>query len=106
MGTSTVVRKMMTFTSLGGPAICLLIMALSVSNENKDDSLVLILSIITVSMGLKGADFSGWVANPQDIAPNFAGTIFGLTNTMGSVAGFVAPAIAGAIINGDEGSLG
>jgi len=103
--TTASVRKLMTLLSIGGPAVCLIVLASTLTEENKESSLVLTLAIISTSMFLKGADFSGWVPNPQDIAPNFAGTIFGITNTMGSVAGFVAPAIAGSVINGNETSV-
>ena len=38
----------------------------------------------------------------QDIAPNLAGTVLGLTNCVGSVPGFVAPSIAGQITNSNN----
>ena len=34
-----------------------------------------------------------------------AGTVLGLTNCIGSIPGFVAPAVAGAIINGDASNI-
>ena len=30
----------------------------------------------------------------MDIAPKFAGTLYGLSNCIGSISGFIAPAIA------------
>ena len=36
----------------------------------------------------------------MDLAPNYAGTMMGITNTIGNFAGFVAPYITGLIING------
>ena len=48
-----------------------------------------------------GANYSGWISNTQDIAPNFAGTILGVSNSIGAIPGFVAPRIAGQIVNSD-----
>ena len=36
----------------------------------------------------------------MDLAPNYAGTMMGITNTIGNFAGFVAPYITGLIIDG------
>ena len=41
----------------------------------------------------------------QDIAPNFAGTLLGITNCIGSIPGFVAPRIAGQIVNSDPSDI-
>ena len=38
----------------------------------------------------------------QDISPNFAGTVLGVTNCIGSIPGFVAPAVAAQIVKGDD----
>ena len=35
----------------------------------------------------------------MDIAPNYAGTMMGITNMVGNIAGFVTPYVTGAIIN-------
>ena len=35
----------------------------------------------------------------MDIAPNYAGTMMGITNTMGNIAGFVTPYVVGSIID-------
>ena len=35
--------------------------------------------------------------NGTDIAPNYAGTLMGLSNTIGNAAGFIAPIVTGAI---------
>lgn len=99
---TAVVRKSMQTISQLGPAICLLVLGLYVSNENKADTLTLTLAMFTTAVGALGALYSGWITNPQDIAPNFAGTILGLTNCAGSIPGFVSPAVASAIINDDE----
>ena len=38
----------------------------------------------------------------KDICPNFAGTVLGVTNCIGSIPGFVAPAVAAQIVKGDD----
>ena len=79
------------------------------TNEDKEETLTLVL--FTIAVACMGALYSGFITNPQDIAPNFAGayieisitqsikgTILGLTNCIGSIPGFVAPAVASAIV--------
>ncbi|KAK7073883.1 hypothetical protein SK128_010643, partial [Halocaridina rubra] len=34
-----------------------------------------------------------------ELAPNFAGTLTGISNTLATIPGFLAPVITGAIIN-------
>lgn len=36
--------------------------------------------------------------NPQDLAPNFSGSVFGLMNTVGSIPGFLGVYLAGHIL--------
>ena len=54
-----------------GPALCLLGIVLGVTNEDKKETLTLVL--FTIAVGCMGALYSGFITNPQDIAPNFAG---------------------------------
>lgn len=62
----------------------------------------LALLAICVAVGMSGANFVGFYASYQDIAPNLAGTITGISNTCGALLGAVAPVINGAIINKNE----
>lgn len=39
----------------------------------------------------------GFIVNHVDIAPSYAGLLFGVTNTMSSLPGFIAPILAGAL---------
>jgi len=96
IGTS---RKIFNTLSQTGPGICLLVLAIAPSNQNK--MLELTLALFTIAVSMMGALYSGWITNPQDIAPNFAGTIMGFTNCVGSIPGFVAPKIAGELVNAD-----
>ncbi|XP_052803963.1 uncharacterized transporter slc-17.2-like isoform X1 [Mya arenaria] len=53
--------------------------------------------LLSLSMGFCGFQFSSFFINHGDIAPRFAGTVFGFTNTGASVPGIIAPYIVGAI---------
>lgn len=53
--------------------------------------------VLCISVGISGCAYSGSCLTELDIAPNLAGTLTGITNTLGSATGFLAPAIAGAI---------
>ncbi|XP_067685982.1 sialin-like [Haliotis asinina] len=53
--------------------------------------------MITAAVGLCGFHFSGHFINHGDIAPRYAGTIFGITNTAATVPGILAPYVVGAM---------
>lgn len=95
-----ITRKIFNTISHLGPALCLLALVLAISNEDKQESLTL--ALFTLAVACMGALYSGFICNPQDIAPNFAGTVLGLTNCIGSIPGFVAPAVASAIVVEDD----
>ena len=48
-------------------------------------------AIITFSLGSNGAATMTNLQNSQDLAPNFAGTIYGIINFVGTTAGFITP---------------
>jgi len=100
---STTVRKIFNTISHLGPAICLLVIVIFSTNEDPRMELTLAMFILTVA--LMGAVYSGFFTNPQDIAPNFAGTILGLTNSIGSIPGFVAPHVASEILKSDDSDI-
>ena len=51
-------------------------------------------AVLTMGVTITGFTYSGWLPNHMDIAPKFAGTLYGLSNCIGSISGFIAPAIA------------
>merc|ERR1719357_2200277 len=57
---------------------------------------------LCISMGLNAACYSGFTSNTIDLSPNYAGTVMGVLNMVGNVAGFVTPYIVGTIINGNQ----
>lgn len=81
------------------PAVALVIMCFVNCNST------LAIVVLCVAVGSTGSCYSGNLLSEQDIAPNLAGTLVGITNTVGSVTGFVAPATIGAITKGNVSSL-
>ncbi len=55
-------------------------------------------SLVCVGFFFNGALSSGHFSSPMDLAPNFAGTVFGITNSVaGGSMGTIAPIVVGAI---------
>lgn len=51
--------------------------------------------LLTLSLGFNGASVLTCLVNNQDLSPNYATTIFGLTMSVGSTSGFISPLIVG-----------
>ncbi|KAK4324080.1 hypothetical protein Pmani_005265 [Petrolisthes manimaculis] len=91
-----VVRKLSTAVGTYGSAIALVSMIWVNCNST------VAMTVLCVAVGCLGTINSGSLISEQDIAPNFAGSLKGLTNTVASATGFLAPAITGAIINDNQ----
>lgn len=50
-------------------------------------------TIITISLGFNGASTLTNLQNSQDLAPNFAGTLYGIINFFGTTTGFLTPMV-------------
>jgi hypothetical protein len=50
-----------------------------------------------MALGLNGFVYSGFMCTHVDMAPELAGTLFGITNTIASFPGFLAPSVANLI---------
>lgn len=48
-----------------------------------------------------GGMFSGFLSNHIDIAPNYAGTLVALTNTVATLPGIIVPIFVGFITKGN-----
>lgn len=94
--TIVTVRRLSMAVSLYGPMIGLIAMCFVNCNA------VLAVAALCLSGMLSGAVNSGYLCSHQDLAPNFAGTLLGITNTLGALAGIAGPAVTGAIIQGRE----
>lgn len=96
MLTRTLARKVFNSIATVGPALFLIGAAYSGCNY------ILTIALLTLAVGSNGAIYTGEQSNILDIAPNFAGTIMGITNTISNFTGFLAPQLTGLIINHNE----
>ncbi|XP_058809109.1 sialin-like [Phymastichus coffea] len=91
------IRRIFMLFSHIGPAVCLLLMTYA-----KCESLEAITWMI-LALTFNGAACQTNLVNHQDLAPNFAGSLYGIMNTVGSFSGFIIPAIIGALTNEHNG---
>ncbi|XP_035666035.1 solute carrier family 17 member 9-like isoform X2 [Branchiostoma floridae] len=87
----TLTRKMVEIVGMGGPVVCLLL---------TDYTNSFVMALMAVSMGMFSQAFhnSGVLVIPQDIAPSFAGAVFGVMNMLGAIPGVVGVYLAGHIL--------
>lgn len=57
--------------------------------------------LMTIAVTAKGGMFCGFLSNHIDIAPNFAGTLIALTNTVATIPGIVVPLFVGYLTHGN-----
>ena len=50
-------------------------------------------AIITMSLGFNGAATMTNLQNSQDLAPNYAGSLYGIINFVGTTSGFISPVL-------------
>ncbi|KAK3853809.1 hypothetical protein Pcinc_039667 [Petrolisthes cinctipes] len=89
-------RKLSTALGMYVPAVAIIAMIWV------DCNTTLAMVVMGIAVGANGLAVSGSELSPNDISPNFAGSIKGIANTVGSVTGFVAPLITGIIINNNQ----
>lgn len=58
---------------------------------------VLAITLLVLGVSLTGIQYSGWIVNHMDIAPMFAGILFGISNSVAAVTGFLSPVIVGVV---------
>lgn len=63
---------------------------------------VWIIVLLAVFGAFQGAVYPGNQMNHISLAPQFAGTLYGITNAAGNTCGFLAPYVIGMIIKGNE----
>ncbi|KAK3885569.1 hypothetical protein Pcinc_010235 [Petrolisthes cinctipes] len=90
------VRKISMVIGLYGPMLGLVAMCF----VNCDSILAMVM--LCVAVGLNGAIYCGYMCSHQDLAPNFAGSLMGLTTTVATIPGVLAPLLTGVIINDNQ----
>ncbi|XP_076041766.1 sialin-like [Oratosquilla oratoria] len=84
-------RRLFTFISMTIPA------GLMVAVGYAGSSALAAVVLLTLACGLNGGMSSGYFANHIDIAPNYAGTLMGVSNCLATVPGFLAPMTVAAL---------
>ena len=85
------VRKLMQTIGFGGISTALLLVG-------EVDSVWLAITIMTIGNALGAFVVGGFVVNHMDIAPKYAGTLMGITNTAGTIPGIVGVFVSGLIL--------
>ena len=93
--TLTSIRKLFQSIAMIGPAVCFSIIPSCGSDRD------LVIAMFIISMLCIGFVSGGDIPITTDMAPHFSGTLFGITNTVGSATGFLAPTIVGVILDKD-----
>jgi len=57
----------------------------------------LAVTMLTLGTAMSGLSLCGFFVNHIDIAPQYAGTLMGVSNGIGAVSGFITPAVAAAL---------
>ena len=57
-----------------------------------------VVSCLTLAVGFLGFARSGNLVNRIDLAPKYVGIVQGISNTLGTIAGIIAPLVTSAIV--------
>ncbi|CAL1268942.1 unnamed protein product, partial [Larinioides sclopetarius] len=83
----TAIRKIANSLGLIGPAVCCLgIVAFSCQRE-------MIVGVLCLALFLNGFAFSGFGVTHVDMSADFSGVTFGISNSVGNIAGILAPVV-------------
>ena len=86
------VRKLMQSIGFGGSALALLV----VGHVN---TVWMAMAIMTAGSAIGAFATGGFAVNHMDIAPRYAGTLMGFSNTAGTIPGIIGVYITGFILN-------
>jgi len=90
------VRKVLQFIAFVPPAVMLVACGYS-SNR------ILVVFFLILAVAMQGLNSSAYGANFFDIAPSNAGVLYGISNTLATLSGIIAPALAGSILGEEAG---
>ena len=86
------IRKMNTIMGLWLPGACALLAVVAGCQAE------LAVVLFALAAGLNTLSVCGCKTGMLDIAPDFAGIVFGVSNTVANIPGFMGPAIVGALL--------
>ncbi|KAI5639153.1 major facilitator superfamily domain-containing protein [Phthorimaea operculella] len=87
-------RKLMNSIGMYGPAIALIGLSYTPPGQ-----LTVAVALLMLVVGINAAQMAGAMLVHIDMAPNFAGTLMGITNCFANIISLIAPLAAGAILN-------
>lgn len=79
-------------------SICFIVQSLSLILVMQTKNFTVSLMCMSIVIGMTGFHAAGVTVNPQDLSPNFSGSVFGLMNTFGATVGFLGVYLAGHIL--------
>lgn len=79
-------------------SICFVVQIIALSIVMQTKNFPLTLGCMSLIIGVTGFSAAGVTINPQDLAPQFAGSLFGLMNTFGATFGFLGVYLTGHIL--------
>ncbi|XP_022235775.1 putative inorganic phosphate cotransporter [Limulus polyphemus] len=92
----TIIRKICNTIGFVGPALCLFGVIMVGCNH------IISSVLFALSMGFNGFISAGFIVCHMDLAPDFAGTLMGITNAFGNISGFLAPYFVGVLTQENE----
>ena len=89
MNICTNVGSLLFNVGILGPAVCIL------GASYAECDRITAVTCFVIGMGLNGAYIAGIKTNNFDLAPNYAGVMMALSNSICSSSGFIAPYVVG-----------
>mgnify|MGYP005983881925 FL=1 len=86
----------MTSVGLVGPALFLAIFCVV-------DHLPFAVVLVSISMGLSACNSAGHLSNHVDVAPNYAGTTFAISNTIATIPGILCGPVTASLVTAFDG---
>lgn len=63
-----------------------------------DTTVVVAMFLLCAAVGLNSGVYTGFLTNHMDLAPNFAGTLMGITNSIATITAIFGPLLVGFIV--------
>lgn len=79
-------------------SICSIVQIFSLMIVMQTKNFTITLICMSLTIGITGFHSAGVTINPQDLSPNFSGSVFGLMNTFGATVGFLGVYLTGHIL--------
>lgn len=91
---TTMVRKICQTVAFLSPAVCMTLSSVDLGLPHWE-----IVGILTAGLALSSFALSGLYCTHQDISPEYASILLGITNTVGAVPGIVGVALTGYLLD-------